>query len=300
MAEYGLAYWNAQSRNSTVTDEAMVAMRSHPRFRPAVRVAMAEAARLYDADPTMRRTLSDTGRGAMGFLALYLDATGGLTLGRINDLMHEIDAGSRGRAAAFLIWLRMIGYIEPSNDQPDKRSRLYSPTPHMHAAISALLRKDIAALSQVVPAAAAVLPIFDQPDVFDRFLAELGRGIVDVIKSSAPERAFMRIFASRNSGNIIVQALLSSSDDDDTFPPSRPVPASVAALAKRFDTSRSHVLRMLRDAEDSGLLVRDAEAGTITILPAFGEEVLEFFTVYFVGLAACCYHALSGEAATAA
>jgi AraC-like DNA-binding protein len=170
----------------------------------------------------------------------------------------------------------------------------------MHAAISSLLRKDLRALSEIVPSAAAILPVFDQPDVFDRFLAKLGNGIIDLIKGDAPQKAFMRIFASRNSGAIILQTLLASGEDDDTFPPSRPVPASIAALARRFDTSRSHVLRMFREAEESGLMIRDVEAGTVTIHPELGEELLDFFAVYFIALAACSHYALASESASAA
>jgi hypothetical protein len=41
---------------------------------------------------------------------------------------------------------------------------------------------------------------------------------------------------------------------DDAMPPTRPVTVSASALAKRFHVSRSHVIGMLRDAVEAGLL----------------------------------------------
>jgi DNA-binding GntR family transcriptional regulator len=84
---------------------------------------------------------------------------------------------------------------------------------------------------------------------------------------------------------MILYSLALAGRDDEPFPPFRPVPLSINALATRFSVSRKHVLMLLRDAEALQLLVRDGNA--IAFLPR-GREVLEMmFANLFSYMAEC-------------
>jgi hypothetical protein len=115
------------------------------------------------------------------------------------------------------------------------------------------------------------------------------------ILDAAPE---LEEIAERNAGMMIFYSLALAGRDDDAFPPRRPMPLSINALATRFSVSRKHVLTLLRDAEAEGLLRRGGPANSeITLLPR-GREALEMMMAgLFVYMAECAEVALraSGE-----
>ena len=76
------------------------------------------------------------------------------------------------------------------------------------------------------------------------------------------------------------------------MPPTRPVPISIAALARRFAVSRPHVLKLLRDAEAAGLITRSGDR--VLFKPALAEGARNFFATMFL------YYAGSAREAMAA
>ena len=93
----------------------------------------------------------------------------------------------------------------------------------------------------------------------DDFLAALVRNVVDQFRSGIRALAVtpaLRPFAEHNAGIMILSSLALAGADDDTVPPSAPVRLSISELARRFSVSRAHVLRLLREAVDHGLIER--------------------------------------------
>src|ERR1700709_2397695 len=157
MESPGLARWDAATRGQRIPDTALLEMRAQPRFAEAARHAAAQSLALFDRDPIMTRALKDVGRVILGMIALYLDAKGGMTLSKIQAFLVEMRLPSPGRDAAVLIQLRLIGYVVPAEVPPNRRARVYVPTPLMRAAFHAHFRKDLEALSFMESEAAAVL-----------------------------------------------------------------------------------------------------------------------------------------------
>jgi hypothetical protein len=76
------------------------------------------------------------------------------------------------------------------------------------------------------------------------------------------------------------------------------VPLSINALATSFVVSRKHVLTMIRDAEEAGLLRRGGAGNSeVAILPRAREGLEVFFATMFLYLAGCAERARQSMAA---
>jgi hypothetical protein len=265
-------------------------MRAAPNFHTALRQIAQQTLRQYETDPVMSRTLNDSARMNMGFFALYLDAGGGLTLARIQALMADLGFSSRGRAAAFLIRLRMLGFVEIAAEQPDRRSRVYQTTERLRKIVATQLLGSFNALSLIEPEAAAFHAIMEQPAMFRRLMRDMGGGFIKSVQ--AHPLPPLSTFTNHNLGMLLVYTLLVSAPDG-SFPPKGPIPIAIAALARRYSLSRSHVQRVFRAGERGGFLSHDAQAGTVTLLPPLFEAIEQFYSFYLIGLAACAYAALN-------
>jgi DNA-binding GntR family transcriptional regulator len=72
------------------------------------------------------------------------------------------------------------------------------------------------------------------------------------------------------------------------------VPLSIAALARRFRVSRTHVLRLIRDAESAGLLIRLGEKGElVSFAPQLRQGIRDFFAAIFQLTALCAWGAVA-------
>src|ERR1700748_3372980 len=98
-----LAHWYDATRIMPFPPATLAEMRAMPNFHAAIRMVARETVAQYDTEPELSRTLNDSARMTLGFLALYLDAQSGLTLARIQALMTELGLSSPGRSAAVLI-----------------------------------------------------------------------------------------------------------------------------------------------------------------------------------------------------
>jgi DNA-binding IclR family transcriptional regulator len=81
------------------------------------------------------------------------------------------------------------------------------------------------------------------------------------------------------------------SSGGDEHPPKGPVQISVADLKKRFPVSRSHVVKLLRDAERDGLLQRAAD-GQYYLTEKLREGLTYFQAAIMLGHAANAHRAL--------
>jgi hypothetical protein len=290
-----LAHWYDATRTTPFPPATLTAMRAAPNFHAAIRVAAREIVAQYDADPELSRTLNDSARMTLGFLALYLDAEGGLTLARIQTLMTELGLSSPGRSAAVLIRLRMLGFVAPAPVQPDRRSRVYQPTERLRRVIATNMRAGFTALSLIEPEAATIPPLLDNPQVFRRLMLDLGGGFIKSSKVS-PAPPLLQTFTQHNLGMLLVYTLLTAAPED-RFAPSGPIPIAIAAISRRYRFSRSHVQRLFRAGEDGGFFSRDTASGTVTLHAPLFESLAEFYAFYFAALAACAYSALQERAA---
>ena len=149
------------------------------------------------------------------------------------------------------------------------------------------IRSQIEAASLICPEIAPALPLIDDEaferrlyvEILDKFTAGMR------LLAQAPQ---LRLFADRDVGVLVLLALSLDADDSDSMPPSGPMKLSIAALARRFRVSRTHILRMVRDAEAAGLLTRTGEKGEqVCFSPQLREGLRNLIAAMFQYVTVC-------------
>lgn len=267
-----------------LTDAQVDAAKAHPRFAQTMRAATQGALAVYDAEPLMQGALRDVGRYIAGLMALHLHATGGLTLARLRAVCTEVGITGRGRAMAILMMLRMIGYVSQVDRPGDARVKVYIPAPAMEQAFRARTRVDLEALAIMEPDLAPVIARFDGPGGFEAFARRAGEALLLALGERKPMKPGINLFSARAAGVVILYHMMLGAEAGDSFPPSRPIRASINHLAKRFAVSRTHVLRLLREAEAEGFLRRAPEAGETFVVLTAPERIRHHFAATLLAL----------------
>ncbi|MDQ0462346.1 AraC-like DNA-binding protein [Caulobacter ginsengisoli] len=255
------------------------------------------------AYPGVARTLAELGSGGGGGLidkalrdvtrlvgamwALYLDATpGGLTHSRLTALWEASHTGGRTHAYALLAWLQFLAYIEPAGEAPDDgRARLYRPTERMRSAFRAYFTAQLRAIAPLRPEAAQVADRIGDPQVFARFVALTGEGLLAATLLLRPQQPPpFNLISRRRSGLVMLWTLLLSAPQAGVWPPAGAFPVSVNDLARRSGVSRMHLQRLLDDTVRAGMLARGQD-GTVRVRSGLRREVNSFLALLVVCLA---------------
>lgn len=258
-------------------------MRDDPRIEPAIRHSVRRSIAYYDATPVMHRNLKDVSRFVLGVIALYLDATGGLTHRRLRELSGQTGIISTGAATALLLRLRLIGYVAPAQVLPSGAIKLYRPTPAMTEAFRERLRIELEACAMVDSQVQSVLDRLDEPEVFPSMMAVMGADAINAAGRPHPDARALDKLSVRTAGLLILFQIMLDADDGGVFPPMAEVEVSIAGLARRFEVSRSHVLTVLRDAEEWGL-IRKLGEGRWRLEPRLGLVFRTFYAVIYLGV----------------
>jgi DNA-binding MarR family transcriptional regulator len=279
---------------------AIAALRAHPLFAEAARAAAAGMVAHYEGNRLLNQLMNDRARALFTHHAVYLhfsrtpgDAGSGLTVGRMKDLCVETELCSRGRVEVMLGLLRAAGYLAPASDPADRRRRVLVPTERLLALHKQRFDMHFAAMECALPEAAPARAALDDPEFMPAFARILGRHFRAGLRllSHAPE---LLLFAERNAGMVILFSLLLAGEAGDAFPPTRPVPVSISALAAKFSVSRKHVLKLLRDAQREGFLQRTGDrSDRVVLLPRVHEGAQMFFATMFLYLARSADEALT-------
>ncbi|MET0275016.1 MAG: hypothetical protein ABW360_18670 [Phenylobacterium sp.] len=280
-------------QDDIASPEAIAAVRAMPGFQAAMEHSMRGALRLNDLDPIYYRTMNDTALAVLGVLALYLDATGGLWHQRLRDVAGFSGVLSTGRASALLMRMQSIGFVEAEKERAAGTPKFYRPTSRLTAAFRDRLRLELEAMSRIAPDMEEHLARFDAPGGFAAFMREYGKVVLKaVLTPSAPDLPMLAI-SSRRAGTIALIALVdAASTQAGHFPATGPTRVSVAALARRFGVSRTHVLNLLRAAEAAGFIARDTADGDIEVLPALIDALEELYGLNYISAGASAHLAL--------
>jgi len=264
-----LTRWDA---GPAIDDEIYARLRADPRYPEAVRNFASNMLDAGDADRLLDGILKDAGRNVAALSAIHLHFSGGLTLPRLKTLCASFGLVSPGRARALLLYLRYLGYVEPSGARGG--AALYVPTARFLNTWRNHLRAVLRAVQVLEPVEIGrLLDRFDAPGVFETYAKILCDVFLEGMPHASMESPYFRVFMHRNAGIQIMHTLLAASTGD-VFPPAQPIAFSLAAAARRFKVSRIHVRRLLDAGERDGLLRLSAD-GAVQFEPA-GRDAIDY------------------------
>jgi hypothetical protein len=276
--------------------EAIAALRAHPRFAEAWRAAHIGFVDLWQGNRILNSLVNDRGRWHMSLFAVHLhllsrpnDPHSGLTLSRMMALCVEQKFCSAGRAKAMLILMRVGGYLRPSPNAADRRLRRLVPTERLMALHRERNRRLFHAIAMVLPECAQAFAAQSHPDFTGLFVCRYCEQFLTGFRfiDGIPD---VRFFVDRNAGIMILSHMMLSGEADDTYPPSLPVSVSRATVARRFGVSRAHVVRVLQDAENQGLLQK-LDGDRIRLSPRLVQATGDLMAAHFLLAARCAQDA---------
>lgn len=267
----------------------LAAVRANAAFPAAVRASAGLLVALYRGNRLLNAIINDRGRVTVSSLALHLhfcadpdDPRSGLTPARVKAIAAAQGFCSPGRAAAVLALMRWGGYLAPVGHGPQ-----LAATPALIALHRDRWRRQLAIIATLLPEGRQGLEAMDRPGFTAAYSAAQASQFFSGFRpiDYGPP---LELFADRNCGFMILSSLIVSGDPDDTAVPSRPVPLSISALARRFGVSRPHVIALLRDAEAKGLLERIGPNGAeVRLSRSLAEATEGFFAAVYLFNARC-------------
>lgn len=287
--ETGLERWYAALENRQISRDALNEVATRPGFERALRHSVNAALALHDSDPVMHRNIKDVGRLMLGIVALYMDATGGLTHRRLRVVTGDVGLLSAGRATAILWQLQGIGYVVAESARMSGRSHRYIPTESMRRAFAARFRVELEAMAQIDPSIAPAVANIHSPTFFSGFIAEMGKLALDAVRNPQPALNPLSNYGERTAGMLVLYALLSAADTGEHFPPVGPVSFSVPSLSKRFGVSRTHIRRLLRELEQVGYFRSGSIEGSGFLEAPLATALSEMLAFGYIGHAACAH-----------
>ena len=241
-------------------------------------------------DASMTRLLRDTGHYMAGIWALGLHGSpGGLSHASLSQLVEPLGFGSRARVHAMLVYLQVIGLIRAIPTQGDGRYRRYAPTPALVALFRARFRRELALSAPLIPDAGAILARWDEPGVFDAFMAATARFMAGSFLMYDREAPTLDGIGQRNGGLIVMGQLVVMADTG--FPPTT-AEVNLSELAKRSGVSRQHARNILKVGEAGGFWRTRAD-GLLVFTPAFELQIKVLMASYVLHLGWCGRQALA-------
>jgi hypothetical protein len=245
---------------------------AHPRLPEARRLYVDRFLALYGNDPFHARLLIETGRFLVFHLAVILDAAHDpaqretwFTVGRLKRVMAGFGFASDRQIDDLIKRLCAVGYMSIVPAEADRRIRLLKPTDKMLAHDRAWLAAHYAPLTVVSPYN-DYEPVMREDSAYQ---VEHRRAAIDFVPFSgkllalAPELLlFFNHAAGHMVSNSLLQAAMASPDGWAAIP--------YGKIGERAGISRTHVRKILLEAQDAGLVRLDGPGGRrAQVLPKF-------------------------------
>jgi len=277
----GLERWDFPDRGAP-HDAIQDAILNHPNFHVAQRASYQAALDYCQAHPDMQASISDMGSLLLCIVALYLDATGGITHRRLRMLMGKSGAVSAGRATALLWQLRRKDFIQTGhrNGKP-----CFLPTPAMRDAMQERMRHELRAAVHIEPKLQRYLAHFEGDALFRPIWSRLGDDLLEAATTVYPSLVNLHVVGDRAYGFAMTYAIAAA----DWDAPGTAAPAG-AALARTYGTSRSHVFRILKLMEGFGFL--DVRNNERFVTPRLREALREFQCMTYAATLRAAHRAL--------
>jgi len=278
------------------TPDEIAALRARPCFSDAAwRMSETPAAAL----PTGRLAtfiLNDRVRTQIGYFILYLywsaqqNARPGLTASQVKAVFVEMKFASPGRVDALIAAMRLFGYVRLESDPYDKRVKLIVPTEHHVATFQHMLQVHFAAMALVMEEGGIGLANLERADFMPAFVRKVCESRYHGFRlvNSVPE---IKTFFNQHAGTPILLYMMVNGRKTSARTVETSV--SVSRLSKQFRVSRSHVRKVLGEAEAAGFIQRSGVDDLPTVmLPEWIDTVEKLYAAVFLHFAACIRSAL--------
>jgi hypothetical protein len=255
--------WDADASQLSVMREKL---RQHPRFSEAAQKLAANLLRDADEYPALNAMLRDAGHNVAALSAVYIHASGPVTLSRLRTFIGGFGLVSPGRARALLGYMRHLRCLEPASAEGRRVS--YTLTSEFLASYTRHEASLLHALCIIEPAVDNLLRNLTAPGVMDSLVVEQGDAFVAGNRETASFTRWYRVFLHPLGGIQLLHTLVAGAR---TFPPTDKIAFSQAELSHRLNVSRIHVARLIGEAETEGFVV--SEPGWLEFT-AEGREAL--------------------------
>lgn len=280
----GLEAWEAAVSDRVDEHFLQSVVLASPHFSAAHRQAVDGALDYAQGHAAFQATVSDSGQFFLCGVALYMDASGGLTHRRLRGLMGDSGIISAGRASALLWRLRLGKFIEPLDGHAGEGLlKRFVPTRAMEDAFRERFRVDLRAIERLEPAIAPVLARLDEPAIFRGMIRQMGDDLISAAVREEPRLKAYNLVAARTAGVLVMYELAASVKAEGDFPCCGLAGTTVAGLARQFGVSRSHVLGLLRQMEAAGFIRFDEDSGRPVILPLMRDALRLSEALVFMG-----------------
>lgn len=256
LATVDLAPLLAWDCDLVIPNEEYARMAAHPRLDEGLRRQSRSTLAATDADPTLLGIFKDGGRYVCAMWAIYLHACGELSLQSLKALCAQSGLLSPGRARAVLLYMRYLGYIEPSRER--KSPTLYVPTRRFYTSWTTHMRLVLDAACAIEPAARAVVERLDDPAVFFSVVRTQGESLFNGTTRHDLNTPLFKVFLNRHAGTLFLSELVLAGHDGD-YPPAIVTLPPAAELARRFQVSRIQIRRLFTDAARYDLVHPDPD-----------------------------------------
>lgn len=228
-----------------------------PHFASARRAYVREILGIYEHDPYLNRLLNEAGRGVVSFSLLCLHAafiedlpTTWPTMRRLQERMALFGVSSARRVNDIVARFIGEGFITARAAPSDRRARILEPTAKLIEHDLDWLRAHYVPLEILFPSPGYTQPLKRDPAyrkahrVVGSQMAAHGAKIMNMSPA-------VMLFMTRDAGIMILFKLIeAASAEAGTDEPH----LSQTDIGDRFGVSRTHVRKVLKDAEDAGLV----------------------------------------------
>jgi hypothetical protein len=243
----------------------------HPRLPEARKLYVDRFLAVYGDDPFLVRLLIETGRFFVFHFVATLEVAQDadrretwLTIGLLKDRMASLGVGSARHVDQLIGRLCSVGFIEQRPAEQDRRVRILRGTEKLWAHHREWLAAHFAPLAHLFPAYGYGLVMRLDPAFHVHYLRTNIVFLPPGLKMMFANRDMM-LFFERAGGFMVITALLQAAmaDGADTH-----ATVSYGDVGDRSGISRTHVRRLLTDAEAAGLVKLHGRGGrSVELLP---------------------------------
>ena len=261
-------------------------LRDSPQLIDAMRaVAAGELEHFRQVTPRLKIYTKDQAAftcAGVAVLLTYINAP--FTAGVLRSALVGAHLCSDGRAGAMIAAMRRNGDLYPSpHSQAKGRAVELAVSGELEQFLRSRMRVEIEAMAAVSFIARASLPFLDDdPQIITRAIIHAGSQLFAALEQFGANSNVANFFAQRDFGILLLAQMILGSENslrEEAFP------FSLSDAAKRLSISRSHVRKLVTDAQDAGYVEWRPAERKMRLQKVFISALIDHYAIRFVLLA---------------